>query len=129
MKLVVNTLLGVGMQAVAEAVALGSRLNLPRDLLFDTLAKTAVVAPAHTGKLATAKNHDYSPQFPVRLMHKDFGLVLAAAAQFGLSMPATEAAAAINSEEAASGNEEDFSAVIRWMEQLAEVENVVPPAA
>jgi len=129
MKLVVNTLLGVGMQAVAEAVALGSRLNLPRDLLFDTLAKTAVVAPAHTGKLATAKNHDYSPQFPVRLMHKDFGLVLAAAAQFGLSMPATEAAAAINSEEAASGNEEDFSAVIRWMEQLAEVENVLPPAA
>jgi len=129
MKLVVNTLLGVGMQAVAEAVALGLRLNLPRDLLFDTLAKTAVVAPAHTGKLATAKNHDYSPQFPVRLMHKDFGLVLAAAAQFGLSMPATEAAAAINSKEAASGNEEDFSAVIRWMEQLAEVENVVPPAA
>jgi len=129
MKLVVNTLLGVGMQAVAEAVALGLRLNLPRDLLFDTLAKTAGVAPAHTGKLATAKNHDYSPQFPVRLMHKDFGLVLAAAAQFGLSMPATEAAAAINSKEAASGNEEDFSAVIRWMEQLAEVENVVPPAA
>jgi 3-hydroxyisobutyrate dehydrogenase-like beta-hydroxyacid dehydrogenase len=69
--------------------------------------------------LATAKNHDYSPQFPVRLMHKDFGLVLAAAARFGLSMPATEASAAINSEEAASGNEEDFSAVIRWMEQLA----------
>ena len=129
MKLVVNTLLGVGMQAVAEAVALGSRLGLPRDLLFDTLAKTAVVAPAHTGKLATAKKHDYAPQFPVRLMRKDFGLVLDAAAQFGLSMPATEAAAAINAEEAASGNEEDFSAVIRLMEQEAGVENVVPPAA
>jgi len=129
MKLVVNTLLGVGMQAVAEAVALGSRLNLPRDLLFDTLAKTAVVAPAHTGKLATAKKHNYAPQFPVRLMRKDFGLVLDAATQFGLSMSATEAAAAINSEEAASGNEEDFSAVIRRMEQPAEVENVVPPAA
>jgi hypothetical protein len=49
--LVVNTLLGVGMQVVAEAVALGSTLDLPRDLLFDTLAKTAVVAPAHIGKL------------------------------------------------------------------------------
>ena len=32
--LVVNTLLGVGMQVVAEAVALGSTLALPRDLLF-----------------------------------------------------------------------------------------------
>jgi 3-hydroxyisobutyrate dehydrogenase len=116
MKLVVNTLLGVGMQAIAEAVALGSSLGLPRDLLFDTLAKTAVVAPAHTGKLATAKQDDYSPQFPIRLMRKDFGLVLDAAAQFGLPMPATEAASEINSAEAESGVEEDFSAVIRWME-------------
>jgi 3-hydroxyisobutyrate dehydrogenase-like beta-hydroxyacid dehydrogenase len=129
MKLVVNTLLGVGMQAVAEAVALGSRLDLPRDLLLDTLAKTAVVAPAHAGKLATAKKNDYAPQFPVRLMRKDFGLVLAAAAQSGLSMPATEAAAAINSAEAASASEEDFSAVIRRMEQSAEMEDALPPAA
>jgi 3-hydroxyisobutyrate dehydrogenase-like beta-hydroxyacid dehydrogenase len=129
MKLVVNTLLGVGMQAIAEAVALGSRLDLPRDLLFDTLAKTAVIAPAHTGKLATAKNHDYAPQFPVRLMRKDFGLILAAAAQFGLSMPATEASAAINSAEGASESEEDFSAVIRRMEQSTEEEHVLPPAA
>src|SRR4029077_18575156 len=120
MKLVVNTLLGVGMQTVAEALALGLTLDLPRDVLFDTLAKTAVVAPAHVGKLAMAKKHDYSPQFPVRLMHKDFGLVLAAAARAGLSMPATEAAAAINSAEAASEGEEDFSVVIRWMERLAE---------
>ena len=125
MKLVVNTLLGVGMQAVA----LGSRLDLRRDLLLETLAKTAVVAPAHIGKLAAAKKHDYTPQFPVRLMHKDFGLVLDAAAHLGLSMPATEAAAAINSDEAASGIEEDFSAVIRRMEQEAGVEKVLPPAA
>jgi 3-hydroxyisobutyrate dehydrogenase-like beta-hydroxyacid dehydrogenase len=129
MKLVVNTLLGVGMQAVAEAVALGSTLDLARDLLFDTLAKTAVVAPAHVGKLATAKKHDYAPQFPVRLMSKDFGLVLGAAAHTGLSMPATEAAAAINSAEAALEIEEDFSVVIRRMERLAEGEEVLPPKA
>jgi 3-hydroxyisobutyrate dehydrogenase-like beta-hydroxyacid dehydrogenase len=129
MKLVVNTLLGVGVQAVAEAVALGSRLDLPRDLLLDTLAKTAVIAPAHLGKLATAKKNDYSPQFPIRLMRKDFGLVLDAAAQLGLSMPTTKAAAAINSEEAEPGIEEDFSAVIRRMEQDAGVEKALPPAA
>jgi len=129
MKLVVNTILGVGMQAIAEAVALGSSLGLPRDLLFDTLAKTAVVAPAHAGKLATAKEDDYTPQFPIRLMRKDFGLVLGAAAQFGLPMPATEAASEINSAEAASGIEEDFSAVIRWMEWPVEEKSVRPPAA
>src|SRR5207253_3927480 len=110
-------LLGVGMQAIAEAVALGSRLDLPRDLLLETLAKTAVIAPAHLGKLATAEKQNYSPQFPVRLMRKDFGLILDAAKQLGMSMPTTEAAAAINSQEAASGIEEDFSAVVRRMEQ------------
>jgi 3-hydroxyisobutyrate dehydrogenase-like beta-hydroxyacid dehydrogenase len=129
MKLVVNTLLGVGMQAIAEAVALGTRLELPRDLLFDALAKTAVVAPAYSGKLATARGHDYTPQFPVRLMHKDFRLILAAAADFHLAMPATEAAAVINDAEASSGREQDFSAVIRRMEQEAGVETAVPPAA
>jgi 3-hydroxyisobutyrate dehydrogenase len=34
MKLVVNTLLGVGMQAIAEAVALGQKAGLNRDRLF-----------------------------------------------------------------------------------------------
>src|ERR1700733_6191051 len=120
MKLVVNTLLGVGMQAVAEAIALGLTLDLPRDLLFDTLAKTAVVAPAHAGKMATAKKGDYTPQFPARLMHKDFGLVLAAAAQAELPLPTTEAASAINSAAAASESDKDFSVVIERMERRAE---------
>jgi 3-hydroxyisobutyrate dehydrogenase-like beta-hydroxyacid dehydrogenase len=124
MKLVVNTLLGLEMQAIAEAIALGEGLDLPRDLLFDTLAKTSVVAPAHAGKLVSAKRGDYTPQFPIRLMRKDFGLILNEAERVGLSMPATQAAAAINAEEAASGGEEDFSAVIRRMERANALHNV-----
>jgi len=120
MKLVVNTLLGVGMQAIAEAVALGSVLGLGRDALFDILAKTAVIAPAHMGKLASAKRSDYTPQFPLRLMHKDFNLILDEAARRKLSLPATEAAVSVNAAEAATGREEDFSAVIRHMEQQVE---------
>jgi 3-hydroxyisobutyrate dehydrogenase-like beta-hydroxyacid dehydrogenase len=129
MKLVVNTLLGLGMQSIAEAVALGVGLDLPRELLLDVLAKTAVVAPAHAGKLATAKRSDYAPQFPIRLMAKDFGLILTAAAQCGLSMPTTEAAAVVNSVEAEAGGEEDFSAVIRRMEQQVGLEHALPPVA
>jgi 3-hydroxyisobutyrate dehydrogenase-like beta-hydroxyacid dehydrogenase len=117
MKLVVNTLLGLGMQAIAEALALGSLLELPRDLLYSTLAKTAVVPPALVGKLATAERRDYAPQFPLRLMRKDFGLIIAAAEKSGLFLPATESAAAVNAAETANGHEEDFSAVIRLMEQ------------
>jgi 3-hydroxyisobutyrate dehydrogenase-like beta-hydroxyacid dehydrogenase len=129
MKLVVNTLLGLGMQSIAEAVTLGSGLGLRRELLLDILSKTAVVAPAHAGKLATAKRNDYTPQFPIRLMHKDFGLILTAAAECGLSMPTTEAAAVVNSVEAETGVEEDFSAVIRRMEQQLPIEHAPPPGA
>src|ERR1700729_2800018 len=125
MKLVVNRLLGLGMQSIAEAVALGSGLGLPRELLLDVLAKTAVVAPAHAGKLATAERNDFTPQFPIRLMSKDFGLILSAAARVGISLPMTEVAAVINAAETAKGREEDFSAVIRQMEELADVEGVI----
>lgn len=122
MKLVVNTLLGLGMQAIAEALTLGSALGLDHDLLFDTLAKTAVVAPAHVGKLATSKRSDYTPQFPLRLMRKDFSLILREVARHKLWMPATEAAAVINAAEATGGREEDFSVVVRRMQQEARMD-------
>ena len=117
MKLVVNTLLGVGMQAIAEAIALGRALGLERDCLFETLAKTAVVAPAHLGKLVKAKTNDYAPQFPIRLMHKDFSLIESKAESLGVTMPATFEAAKVNAAAASADPQEDFSAVIRIVEQ------------
>jgi len=119
MKLVVNTLLGVGMQAIAEAVVLGEKAGLDRGTLLDVLSKTAVVAPAHVGKLSRVAVNDYSPQFPLSLMNKDFGLILRAAARRNVSMPVTEAAFRVNSEELAAGGDQDFSAVLRRMEVVA----------
>jgi 3-hydroxyisobutyrate dehydrogenase len=121
MKLVVNALLGVGMQAIAEAVVLGEKTGLDRKTLLDVLSKTAVVAPAHVGKLARVAINDYSPQFPLSLMNKDFGLILRAAAKTHVSMPVTEAAFRMNSEELAAEGDEDFSAVLRRMEEVAAI--------
>jgi len=121
MKLVVNTLLGLGMQAIAEAVVLGEKTGLDRKRLLEVLSKTAVVAPAHVGKLARIAINDYSPQFPLSLMNKDFQLILNAAAKEQVRMPATETAFYVNSEELDGGNEEDFSAVLRRMEEVAGV--------
>jgi 3-hydroxyisobutyrate dehydrogenase-like beta-hydroxyacid dehydrogenase len=124
MKLVVNTLLGVGMQAIAEAVALGEKVGLNRERLLEVLSKTAVIAPAHVGKLARVAINDYNPQFPLRLMNKDFQLILAAAAREQVLMPATEVAFRVNSDELAHNSQEDFSAVLRQMEELAGIANV-----
>ena len=119
MKLVVNTLLGVGMQAIAEAVVLGEKAGLDRERLLEVLSKTAVIAPAHVGKLARVAVNDYSPQFPLRLMNKDFELILKAAAKEHVAMPATEAAFYVNTEELAGDDNRDFSAVLRRMEEVA----------
>jgi 3-hydroxyisobutyrate dehydrogenase-like beta-hydroxyacid dehydrogenase len=119
MKLVVNSLLGIGMQAIAEAVALGEKAGLERNRLLDVLSETAVVAPAHVGKLKRAKESDYSPQFPLRLMNKDFGLILKLAAAVGAQMPAARAAFEVNAKQSEQGKEQDFSAVILQMEKQA----------
>jgi 3-hydroxyisobutyrate dehydrogenase len=119
MKLVVNTLLGIGMQAIAEAVALGEKAGLDRNRLLNVLSQTAVVAPAHAGKLERAMKSDYSPQFPIRLMNKDFGLIFDLANAVGARMPAAGAAFEINARQSDEGPEQDFSAVILQMEKRA----------
>jgi 3-hydroxyisobutyrate dehydrogenase-like beta-hydroxyacid dehydrogenase len=124
MKSVVNTLLGIGMQAIAEAVVLGEKAGLDRERLLEVLSKTAVIAPAHLGKLARVAISDYTPQFPLGLMNKDFQLILKAAAESHIPMPATEAAFYVNSEEIAHHKDEDFSAVLRRMEEVAGIADV-----
>jgi 3-hydroxyisobutyrate dehydrogenase/glyoxylate/succinic semialdehyde reductase len=123
MKLVVNSLLGIGMQAIAEAAALGEKAGLDRNRLLEVLSQTAVVAPAHVGKLPRAMRGDYSPQFPLRLMNKDFGLILNLAAAVGAEMPATRAAFEVNAARSAVGQEQDFSAVILEMEKRAHLDS------
>src|ERR1700686_2148210 len=123
MKLVVNALLGIGMQAIAESVALGEKAGLNRNRLLEVLSQTAVVAPAHVGKLERAMKTDYSPQFPIRLMNKDFGLILNLAAAVGARMPPAGAAFVINARQAEEGAEQDFSAVILQMEKRAHLGN------
>jgi 3-hydroxyisobutyrate dehydrogenase len=55
MKLVVNTLLGLGMQALAEALALGEKAGLEKGLLLDVLGQTAVLTPGQKSKLENVK--------------------------------------------------------------------------
>jgi 3-hydroxyisobutyrate dehydrogenase-like beta-hydroxyacid dehydrogenase len=111
MKLVVNLLLGVNMQAIAEAVSLGEHLRLERDVLLDVLSKTAVIAPAMVGKFQKIKNNDYSPQFPLRLMSKDLDLVDKAAKASGAELPAAKVTRSIFTSILSSSGDLDMSAI------------------
>jgi 3-hydroxyisobutyrate dehydrogenase len=111
MKLVVNLLLGLGMQAIAESVSLGEGLGLDRDTLLSVLSKTAVIGPAFVGKFDKIQRMDYSPQFPLRLMNKDLGLVLKEAHERNLFLPAAEAAYQITMVVAKEKGDLDLSAI------------------
>jgi 3-hydroxyisobutyrate dehydrogenase len=121
MKLCVNALLGLGVQALAEAVALGLKAGLDRDRLLDALDATAVLSPSQRSKLQNVREDTYPAAFPLRLMSKDFGLILDAARGLSVAMPMTGAAREVCAAELAcqraDGRDEDFSSVVRAMVQ------------
>jgi 3-hydroxyisobutyrate dehydrogenase-like beta-hydroxyacid dehydrogenase len=122
MKLVVNTLLGVHIQALAEAVAVGEKAGLDKNAILDVLGQTSAVSPAQKAKMENARKQQFSTQFPIRHMHKDLSLVLKLAGEHGVAMPATAVSQQMCAIEAGRGKDEDFSAVLRLMEELSGIE-------
>jgi 3-hydroxyisobutyrate dehydrogenase-like beta-hydroxyacid dehydrogenase len=129
MKLVVNLLLGINMEAIAEAVSLGEHLKLNREVLLDVLPKTAVIAPALSGKFAKIAAGDYSPQFPLHLMSKDLKLVESAADRSGAELPAGSATSQIFAATLAERGELDISAVATYVRTLGNHKKEEHPAA
>src|SRR3984893_8844661 len=119
MKLVVNTLLGLGMQALAEAIALGEKAGVEKELLLDVLGQTSVLTPGQKSKLENVRREQYPTNFALSLMHKDFSLVLSQACDLSVSMPATAAAQQMSTAAMAKGIDADFSIMIKFMEELA----------
>jgi 3-hydroxyisobutyrate dehydrogenase len=111
MKLVVNLLLGIGMEAVAEAVSLGEHLELDRAVLLDVLSKTAVIPPALVGKFKKIESEDYSPQFPLRLMSKDMNLIVETARAVGADLPAACATKSVLDANVEAKGDLDLSAI------------------
>jgi 3-hydroxyisobutyrate dehydrogenase len=112
MKLVVNALLGIGITALAEVTDLALKAGLDPNRFFDTLAQTAVVTPAQKLKIPNLRAGQFPTQCPLRLMHKDMGLVLSESAVALASMPLSAAAAQqITAAMAAGLGDQDMSAV------------------
>jgi 3-hydroxyisobutyrate dehydrogenase-like beta-hydroxyacid dehydrogenase len=115
MKLVVNLLLGLDMQAIAEAVSLGEHLQIDRNILLDVLSKTAVIAPAMVGKIRKIKDGDYSPEFPLRLMSKDMDLVMDAAKAAGADLPAASVAQSVLASNVPASGDLDLAVIAPYI--------------
>ena len=117
MKLVTNTLLGLGAQAIAEALLLGQRMGMSKDAVIAVLNDTVVVSPSQKIKMQNALTDEYPVAFSLANMYKDLGLILAQAHDTSTPMPATAAAMQISAMGMARKLDEDFAVVIKVLEE------------
>src|SRR2546423_281043 len=115
MKMVINLLLGTGMAAFAEAMALGQGLGLSSKMLFDSLVGTPVVAPFLAAKRNKIHNRNYDVEFPLRWMQKDMHLASVSAYETGVAMPVTNMSKEMYRLAMRAGHAaEDFSAIYEF---------------
>jgi 3-hydroxyisobutyrate dehydrogenase len=122
-----NMILGVSMIAVGEAFALGEKLGLSHQALFDVASTSSGQCWSLTsycpvpGPVPTSPaNNDYKPGFASALMVKDLTLAQDAAKAAGAATPLGKHAQEIYRDFDAAGNGGvDFSGIIRHVRALA----------
>jgi 3-hydroxyisobutyrate dehydrogenase/glyoxylate/succinic semialdehyde reductase len=115
MKMVINLLLGTGMAAFAEAMALGEGLGISRKMLFDSLLGMPAVAPFLASKREKIESGNYEAEFPLRWMQKDMHLASVSAYESGVAMPLTNVTKEIYRLAMRGGHDtKDFSAIYEF---------------
>ncbi|WP_372425019.1 3-hydroxyisobutyrate dehydrogenase [Salinarimonas chemoclinalis] len=118
-----NMILGISMIGVAEAFALGEKLGLSHQALFDVASTSSgqcwsltTYCPVPGPVPTSPANKGYAPGFAADLMLKDLRLAQAAANAAGAATPLGAEAAQLYALFAGQGNGgRDFSAIIEWL--------------
>jgi len=114
-KLAMNGILALQVGAMAEALALVTRAGLKGEQLVEVMQASMARSGVLDVKSPLMVKGDYKPSFPLRLMHKDLGLMLDLANQLGVALPATAAAREVYSYVKGEAKEDvDYSAVMKF---------------
>jgi 3-hydroxyisobutyrate dehydrogenase-like beta-hydroxyacid dehydrogenase len=114
-KLAMNGILALQVDAMAEALALVTRAGLQGEQLIEVMQASMARSGVLDVKSPLMVKGDFKPSFPLRLMHKDLGLMLDLANQLGVALPATAAAREVYSYVKGEAKEDlDYSAVMRF---------------
>ena len=114
-KLAMNMLLAVEVEALAESLALVMKAGLPGERLIEVMQSSMARAAVLDVKAPQILKDDYPPSFPLRLMHKDMRLALELARKEGVSLPAGAAAFKAYTAVKDSAKEDlDYAAVARF---------------
>jgi 3-hydroxyisobutyrate dehydrogenase-like beta-hydroxyacid dehydrogenase len=119
-KLAMNLILALQVQALAEALSLVVAAGIPAERLVEVLQSSMARAAVLDVKAPMILKGDYAPSFPLRLMHKDLKLALELASHLGVPLPAGMAAfETYDTVKAAARDDVDYAAVARFWQNRA----------
>lgn len=114
-KLAMNLILALEVQALAEATALVTHAGLAGEHLIEVLQSSMGRSALMDVKAPLILKNEYPASFPLRLMHKDVRLALELARKEGIELPAGAAAyATYSAVKDAAKDDPDYAAVARF---------------
>ncbi|WP_016905318.1 NAD(P)-dependent oxidoreductase [Streptomyces xiaopingdaonensis] len=120
-KVVLNLLMGVEMQMLAEAVVLAQRAGIERGAVLEMISNSGFSSPVMRYKASVMGRGEYGdPQFRLDLMHKDMRLATDEADALGVEAPlCAETRDALAAAAEAGLGDADCAAILAHAESLA----------
>lgn len=122
-KLAMNLMIALIYEGFAEALTLASKQGVEPERLIELIQASMVRSGVVDYKAPFVLKHDFSPNFPLRLMRKDIHLILDAAREARVKLPALETVGDIYEVAAEEGHQDlDYAATLLLLEKWAGIE-------
>jgi 3-hydroxyisobutyrate dehydrogenase/2-hydroxy-3-oxopropionate reductase len=122
-KLAMNLQIALIYEGFAEGLTLAAKLGVSADILLPLIQASMVRSGVVDYKAPFVLKRDFTPNFPLRLMHKDIHLALEAAKEVRVKLPGLETVEEIYEMATEDGHENlDYAATITLLEKWAGVE-------
>jgi len=121
-KLAMNSILATTLEVFCEGFILAAKAGVPPATLLEIMQSSMARASIVDFKAPFVFRGDFTPYFPLQLMHKDLELALESAYAQNLPMPVVAAVKEVYGAAKAQGKGNlDYAAVITFLEELAGV--------
>jgi 3-hydroxyisobutyrate dehydrogenase-like beta-hydroxyacid dehydrogenase len=121
-KLAQNTIQATMLEIFCEGLVLAAKAGVAPETMLEILQSSLARAALTDFKAPFIFKGDFTPYFPLKLMHKDLELAMEAAFAHNVPMPTLAAVKEVYSAAKAQGKGDlDYAAVITFLEELAGV--------
>jgi 3-hydroxyisobutyrate dehydrogenase-like beta-hydroxyacid dehydrogenase len=119
-----NLMISLMFEGFAEALTLTRKLGVPRERFMELVNASMIRSGVSDYKAPFLLRHDFSPNFPLRLMHKDIHLMLEAAREARVKLPGLETVEEIYEVATEEGSADlDYASTLALLEKWAGIES------